>query len=245
MGERIKNYVGIALIIALLGLLYGILVYMHIYSQVVQPSRTFLVSGEGRVVAVPDIAQISLGVSTEGGTDIAVLQQENTEGMNGIIEFLKEKGIAAQDIHTQHYSIDPRYDKDQIKVKGYAVRQTVSVKIRDFAKISDILGEVISRGANTVSQLSFTIDDPTELQRQAKEKAIKKAREEAIFLAETGGFSIGRLVSVQEGFFGPYPFSKSITTHGDLPFGAGEPGPIIEPGSQEIVSTINLVYEIR
>jgi len=234
MNERIKNYTGISLIILLLVASYGIFQYVASYSNSVVSARSFTVSGNGKAVGIPNVAQFSFGVITEGGKDIASLQAENSKKGNDIIGFIKSKGIEGKDIQTQSYNIEPRYQK--LEIIGYTVSQTVSVKIRDFSKIGDILLGIAEIGANSVSQLSFKIDDPTSLQNEAREKAIANAKEDAWAMAKAGKFRLGRLISISQGNSFPQP----------LLYGAAEKSaPTIEPGSQEINVAVSLTYEIK
>lgn len=246
MNNQLRNILGLALIITLLTIAYASVSYVRSFALSTQPA-SFTVSGEGKVVAIPDVAQFSFSVLTEGGLDIGTLQQENTDTMNAAIDFLKEQGIEKADIKTQTYSIQPRYQFCRIEngicppsqIVGYSVNQSVVVKARDFDKIGRILSGVVEQGANAVSQLSFTIDDPTELQNEAREKAIQQAQQKAQAMAKAGGFRIGRLILVQEGrVFVPAPFTEAA-------FGRGGGGPSIEPGSQEVTVSVTLQYEIR
>ena len=125
------------------------------------------------------------------------------------------------------------------------MRQTVSVKVRDFGKAGEILSGVAANGANSVSSLSFTIDDPTEVQANARTKAIVKAKAKARDIAKAGGFSVGRLLSLEEGGYAPpIPYYRKV-------YGMGGEGdavqiaPPIEPGSQDVTVTVTLRYEIR
>lgn len=229
--------------------------YVSAYSRSVVPERSFTVSGEGKVVAVPDIAQISVGVLTEGGKNLTDLQKQNTEKMNLIVSYLKEEGIDQEDIKTEYYNISPRYSSAPCslilqtypeiiqpcpslsEIIGYSISQTVSVKVRNLSKAGDILAGAVERGANNVYGPNFTIDDPVVLQNKAREEAIKQAREKAKSIAKAGGFRIGKLVSIQEGFFGP-PIIYGLEAKGGA-------GPSIEPGSQEIVVNVTLTYEIK
>jgi len=244
MDDRIKNIIGITVIVALVALIFGVLQY----TKSAQPSRTFSVTGQSKVVVVPDIAQFSFGVVSEGGNDIAALQEENTQKANAIIEFLKAQGIEDKDIQTQNYSIEPRYQYASCpfggicpppEVIGYTIRNQVTVKIRDFSKISSLLAGTVERGANSVSQIYFTVDNIEELQQQAKTEAIGKAREEAEAVAKAGGFRLGKLVSLQEG-----GFAIPVPIYG-VAEGRGGAGPIVEPGSQEVQGSVTLTYEIR
>lgn len=255
MDKKIKNYLGITIIVVLAVVALSGAVYVYFYSKASQPTsyRSFSVSGDGKVVLVPDLAQFSFSVITEGSMDVANLQKINTEKMNKVIEFVKSKQIDAKDIKTQSYSLYPRYqyyDCNKVtgvcppaEIVGYTVSQSVSVKIRDFAKIGDLLSGVVTGGANSVSELSFTVDDLEAAQNEARAEAIDKAKDKAKAIAKAGGFRLGKLISIEEGG-GAYP------TYMELAYGMGggaeaAPAPKIEPGSQEVSVSVTLMYEIK
>lgn len=254
--DQIKNYLYITIILALLLGAFASIKYVSAYSRSSQPSsfRSFNVSGDGKEVVVPDVAQFSFSVITEGGKDIAKLQKENTDKTNKAIEFLKNKNIDKKDITTENYGVDPRYQYfncaggrpcPPAEIIGYTVNQTVSVKIRNFDIIGDTLTGVVKNGANNVSQLQFTIDDPTEVQNQARAKAIAKAQAKAHSIAKAADFSLGRLLSIDEGSQ-PSPVPLSMGGYGIG--GAMEksaPAPSIEPGAREINVYVTLTYEIE
>jgi hypothetical protein len=258
MDSKIKSYLGIALIIAVFVFALGYLSYVNSYSKSIQPSsfRSFSVTGEGKVVAIPDVAQFTFSVITQGGKNIAALQKDNTEKINKAIAFLKAQNIEAKDIKTTNYNLEPRYQYYKCNnlessvepcppadIVGYTITQTVSVKIRDFNKIGDVLAGVIDNGANSVSELSFTIDDRTAVENQARAEAIQKARAEAEVVARAGGFSVGRLLSVEEGYT-PY-YAYGLGGGDSLKVSSSVAAPTIEPGSQEITIDVILRYEIR
>lgn len=257
-----------ALIIAVLCIAGAALWYVQAYSRNTEPTsfRNFFVSGDGKSLAIPDIAKFTASVITEGGKDVASSQQKNTDKVNGVIAFVKESGIEAKDIATQNYSVNPRYqyfDCSQPivtpqassapqpcpppEIVGYTIEQTIAVKIREnkFGKIGDLLSGVVTKGANSVSQLSFEVDDPTVIQDEARAKAIEKAKNKAEGMARAGGFSLGRLLSIEEGsspqpYYGGQYFSAPAATAA-----MKAAPPTIEPGSQEVTATVTLKYEIK
>ena len=81
------------MIVAMVILAVSTLVFANIYSKSIEPDsyRSFSVSGEGKIVAIPDVAQFSFSVITEGGKDIASLQQENTQKANRAIAFAEKQ----------------------------------------------------------------------------------------------------------------------------------------------------------
>ncbi len=263
MKETTKNYLGVAIIISILIVAFSSWSFVRSYSRSIEPSsfRSFVVSGEGEVVAVPDVAEFTFSVITQGGTDIASLQKTNTDKTNTAIDFVKSEGVDAKDIKTQSYNLEPRYqyyDCSSVyledgrprpcpppEIVGYTVTQTVLVKVRDFSKAGGILGGVVDAGANSVSQLNFTIDDDEKVLAEAREEAIEKAKEKAEAIAEAAGFSVGRLLSISES--GVYP--RAVYYAKDMVYGMGggeaAAAPSIEPGSQEVTVNVTLTYEIR
>jgi len=253
MNEKLKNYLAGTIILALLVFAFASLYFVLSYAKNAQPAsfRSFTVTGEGSITAIPDIVQFSLGVITQGDTNLAATQQSNTEKANAAIAFLKEQGVEQKDITTKNYSVEPRYQYYNCSrgdtlcpppdIVGYTVSQTVQVKVRDFNIIGELLSGVIEKGANTVSQLSFTIDDSTQIQNEARGKAVDQAKDKAQALAKAGGFRVGRLLSIQEGtILSPrYDFAALEVQR------AGVPAPSIEPGSQDVKISVTLTYEIK
>ncbi|MFA6601573.1 MAG: SIMPL domain-containing protein [Candidatus Paceibacterota bacterium] len=235
MNQNIKNVLGAALVVGILVLGYSAFSYVNYYGKSIQPSsfRSFSAVGEGKIIAIPDVAVFTFSVLTEGDKDVAGLQTKNTDKVNKAIEFVKSSGVNAKDIKTQGYNLSPRYQYSKCnevlpmnlpsgtepsagfayagvskicppaEIVGYTITQTIQVKARDFTKVGDILSGVVSRGVNNVSQLSFQIDDPSAVQEQAREQAIQKAKARAEKVADAAGFKLGRLLSVDEGY-APY-----------------------------------------
>ncbi|MBI3632173.1 MAG: SIMPL domain-containing protein [Candidatus Vogelbacteria bacterium] len=258
MSERIKKYLGLAGIVILLAGAYSIVSFANSFSASIQPSsfRSFAVNAEGKATSIPDVAKFSYSVVTEGDTNIKALTDKNTTKSNGIIAFLKKSGIDEEDIKTTNYSLEPRtkyyscgYRADGVKpcppseIVGYTVRQSGEVKVRDFTKIGEILAGVTTNGANDVSDLQFTTDDPTKIEDLARANAIEKAIAKAELIAKTGNFKVGRLLSIEESNYNPTPYYESFVPK---MMSAGVVAtPTIEAGSQETKINITLRYEIK
>lgn len=254
MDTKIKNYLAISIILSLFVLASISFWYVSSFSESILPQRSFSVSGEGKVVTIPDVAEFSFTIVTEGGKNLANLQKENSEKANQIISFLKENDTDPKDIKTQYYNISPRYQYSSCpgaetvtvcpppEIVGYTITQGISVKIRRIDKAGDILSGVVERGTNTVSGPNFVVDDPTNFQNQAREQAINKAKEKAKTIAKAGDFKLGKLISITEGLSYPPIFFAESADFAKI--GAMET-PTIEPGSQEIKITATLTYEIK
>lgn len=219
-----------------------------------KPENTMSVSAEGKVKAVPDLATVNLGVITQGPTAPQV-QEDNTKKINKIIDYVKKQGISKDDISTSQFNIYPQYDYTggRNNIIGYQLNQTITVKIKGVDKSTETLGKIlqgsISEGANEIYGVSLSFDDPDELRQQAREKAIIKSKEKAKELAEVAGLKLGKVVSVSEtvGAYPPIPIYADYGGRG----GAGGVGlesaaaPNVEPGSQDVIENMTVVFEIK
>jgi len=227
-----------------------------------QNTYQITVSGEGKVYVKPDIATVSLGVTTEAAT-VADVTKNNTEKMNAVIEAIKALKIDEKDIQTTNYNLSPVYESYSIPgpipmmypsagdsvirsgstVTGYRLEQNIQVKIRDFTKVGDVLSQGMARGANLVGDLQFTIDNPEQFKEDARAKAIARAKTNAQNLAKESGVRLGKIINVYENYVYPMYNSRAVGMGGAED--AAIPAPSIEPGQQEINITINLTYQVK
>jgi hypothetical protein len=253
--EKIKNIAYVLIIVAVLVVAYSAYSYSQTYADSMM-LRSFSVTGEAKVNAVPDIATVDLGVVTEGGTDVAKLQEQNTAKMNKIIDYLKSQKIETKDIKTTGYNLEPRYQYSSCSgnmvcpppaIVGYTVRQNATIKIRDFKVIGKVLQGVVSAGANSVSQLRFTFDDMDSLLGAVKGEAVKKAQLKAKALAGTAGFRLGELLSIEDNGNSYQPVAYGMGGGADIAMmkSASAPAPTIEPGSQDLTASVVLRYGIK
>lgn len=222
-------------------------------------TNTITVSGEGEVFAVPDLATFSVTV-TEEAKEVKDAQKVATEKINDIIDYLKSAGIEDKDIKTVSYNVYPKYEwKQEVcsdrycppgnqEMIGFEVSQSVEVKVRDTEKAGDILSGVGNLGVNTVSGLSFTIDDEDALNAQARAESIADAEAKAQELASQLGVSLVRIVGFSENG-GGYPYYKRDAMTMDAAYGMGGAEMAVAPslpvGENKIVSNISITYEIR
>lgn len=250
-----RDYFKITIIGALIVFALSTVAFVYAYSRTMQPASAFSVTGEGKAVMVPDIAKFTFTVLTQGGNDPVKLQKNNTAKTDAIIKYLGEQGVAKKDIRTEGYYLNPQYNYGICrtstcpppKITGYEVRNTLSVKTKDFDKAGVLIAGVTERGANEVSGVELTVDDRTALENEARTEAMQKATTKARSLAKAGGFRLGRLLSIDE-----YPSGGPIPIYGygmggssDTAMKERAPSVTIQPGSQDYLVTITLRYEIR
>jgi uncharacterized protein YggE len=205
--------------------------------------RNITITGEGKVTAIPDIANVSLGLSTEKKT-VAEAQTENSTVFNNLINKLTALGIAKEDIRTANYYINPAYDYPDNKqvLRGYVVSQNADIKIRQTDKVAAVLQLAGELNLNQIGGLTFTIDDPEVYNQQAREKALAQAKDKAEALAKVMGVKLGKIINFSENEnYVPPVYTMYDKAAG---IGGGGPAPAIEAGSQDISIMATITYEL-
>ncbi len=197
---------------------------------------TISIAGRGEVQAAPDMAMINSGVTSQGATAREALDA-NTAAMTELLDELKAAGIAARDIQTTGFSVNPNYVYSDArdsngysqppKINGYQVSNTVTVIVRDLKELGTILDRSVTVGANTVNGVTFSVADPSGLLNEARKKAFADARAKAELYAETAGTTLGDLESIRESqsFDAPQPYAmyaRAEAASAPVPVEAGE-----------------------
>lgn len=174
--------------------------------------RLLTVSGQGTVNGAPDLAIITLGVVSEAKAAGDALRQ-NSESMTRIVSALKGSGMEARDLQTSGFSVDPVYSQPPAnytseepfvpEIVGYRVSNNVTLRIRDLTKVGELLDQVVTLGANSISGPVFTVDDPTKLQDEARREAIADAVRKGELYAEGAGIALGPIFRIEEGYTQP------------------------------------------
>jgi len=245
----------IVLIVLCLGILSWAYYHWRLAQNIINKDRTISFSAEGKVVAKPDVALLTASVITQDA-DANKVQSDNNAKMTAVVDFLKTNGIKEEDIQTSAYSLNPQYDynwchkssKDYTpcppKIISYTLTQTISIKIRDFTKINTVVGGLTNAGANEISNITFTIDDPENYKNEARIQALNKIKERAQLLSKATNIKIGRILSVTESGYTPRSYETNFRAAlGNAPT-ASVPAPI-ETGTQDITVTLTVSYEIK
>lgn len=208
-------------------------------------TNTVSFSGQGKVLAKPDVAVINLSIVTQAPTSKAA-QSDNSKKSNAVTDFLKKQNIDEKDIKTIGYNISPQYDWNNgiNNLRGYQVSETLQVKVRDLDKTDDVLAGVVSAGANLVNDVQLSVDKPEQLKEQARQEAIKDAQQKAEVLQKQLGIDLGHIVNFMEDGNGipPIYYAKNMMAEAT---GMGGGGPAIAAGENEINVNVTITYQIK
>jgi uncharacterized protein YggE len=216
-----------------------------------QPEKTLPISAEGKVTATPDLATINVGVLSQGATAREV-QDASAKQINAITEFAKKQGIDEKDIQTAQNGLYPNQDYRDGKatITGYQANYTSTLKVRGVDRIKNDMGAIISgvtdNGANQINGVYFSIDKPDELQQQAQQLAIENAKKKAKALADSSGLKLGKIISINDNGGGggyPVPYASDAVGRGGAE--KSSVAPSVEPGSQDVIANMSVVFELK
>lgn len=206
--------------------------------------RMLVVSGEGKVMAKPDQAQLSAGVVTQAKTAAAALAANNA-AMNKVFATLKSLGIPDNKIQTSNFSVNPQYppysssNPQPHNIIGYQVSNQVTVIVDDLGKLGSALDALVKSGVNELNGVSFGFAKPDALEDRARRAAIAQAIFKAKGMAQAAGVTLGPILSIQEGGSEtPRPLPMAMKAM------AAE-AVAIAPGENTISVSVSITYAIQ
>jgi uncharacterized protein YggE len=208
------------------------------------PEHTISVQGVGSIFVKPDLAEVNLGVDVTRSA-LSDARNDAAKAMNAIMDALHALGIADADIETSYFNVNPVYDYSGVqRVTGYQVTNILLVKVHNLDQLGAVVDNSVAAGATTVNSITFKLSDPTSAQNQARDAAVKDARQRADTLAASAGVSITGVSSINETSYSmPWPIYAG-DTYGRAVTPAPEvPTPIIA-GNTEITINVSVVYTI-
>lgn len=208
--------------------------------QTLQP--TVSVTGEATISVPPDIAQIDSGVTTEAKT-AREASEANNKAMAGVLQALKNAGLAEKDIQTSRLSLSPqsapgRNANAPFQITGYRASNRVTVTIRDIAKVADTIDVLVGAGANEISGISFAVSKASKLLDDARSEAVADARRKAEIYAKAANISLGAPISISEETTpGPVPYRKMAA-------GIAASAPVAQ-GEETLRVSVSVSYELK
>jgi uncharacterized protein YggE len=196
------------------------------------------VTGVGRVVGAPDVVLLQLGVDVERPT-VAEAREAAASAMQTVIDSMKRNGVADENIQTTQLTVTSALDQNR-NVRGYRVSNVTTAKITKIDTASKVIDDATVAGGNSavVRNIRFSIDDPTELQAEARKLAVEEARKRAEELAEHAGVSLGKPASITEEYQNVVPQSAGIVAAPRT----GDASTPIQAGELEVVVSVNVLY---
>jgi len=207
-------------------------------------ATTLTLSSHGEARTNPDQASISLGVTTEAATAAEAMAQNRTR-MNAVVAAIRAQGVAERDIQTSNLNLNPQQvyrENEAPRITGYQVSNTVTVLVRDLARLGPVVDAVVRSGANQVNGISFGLANVDAQSEEARRTAVRNIQRKAEQYASAMGMRVARLVSLSEsgGYTPPRPVPMARMAMMEV---AANQTPV-QPGEVEVRVDVTAVYEL-
>lgn len=206
------------------------------------PAATITVTGEGTVTTTPDLATVSLGVTTQGDTAAAAMEA-NSAALRAVLERVKAAGVEDRDIQTSTLNLNPNWSNSDGSsmpvIQGYVATNVLQIRVRMLPKLGAVLDAAITDGANTLNGVSFGLAEPEPALDEARKAAVAAARARAELLTGAAGVGLGRIVSISEGggYMPPMPMYRMEAAMAEAPVP-------VQGGEVGVMANVTITWEI-
>ncbi len=156
--------------------------------------NTVFVGADGKFETAPDTALIQFNINAQADTAKAAYDQA-AKSAEATRQVLRANGIDPKTAEIGFFSVNPVYDwkNPKHKVIAYSVTTSVTLKLKDFAKIGAITQQLADADVSESQSLSYTLDNIDEAKTKAVADAYRRARASADALATAANRALGEL----------------------------------------------------
>lgn len=210
------------------------------------PAKFVRVIGTSEVKVVPDRAVIEVGVEKQAPR-ASVAKHAEDAAARQILAALRANGIDEKDIQTTYLWLQQRssYVKKE-RVFYFVAAQTMTVTVRDLTKLDALLETLVQAGGNRIDSIGYETSNLRKYRDQARDLAVKAAREKAEALAQALGQDIGKAQSIEEVPESSYQFSGLLANaSAEDSSRAKVAGPSLAAGQKTISASVTVQFELN
>jgi uncharacterized protein YggE len=204
-------------------------------------TRQVTVVGSGEVQGTPDTLNANVSIEFTA-PDVTSAMNQTSERQQAVVNALVGSGIDRADISTTNVSLQPQFGGgDTPAIIGYRASNSISVKIRKLDTASQALALIVGTGgdATRLNSVEYSIDDDSQLVKDARTRAFDDAKDRADQYAQLSGLTLGKVISISESA-GTTPVPPQPTP---MPKAAMEAVPL-EPGQQSVSFSVTVIWEL-
>lgn len=153
--------------------------------------------GESRVIPDRALVQVSVESRNESAASAAA---DNRTIQEKVIAAVKALGIAAPQIRTVGYAVNPEYAQSERgkspRITGYRASNTVQVEVRNVELVGKVIDASLGAGATNIASVGLYASNTDAARREAVQNAVTKARGEAESAASAAGGALGALIEL-------------------------------------------------
>lgn len=206
-------------------------------------NRTISVTGFGSVETPPDRATLSLSIDAREST-VAAAQAKAAEVTARVLELADEMDIPENRVDTMAATVRPDYrwnrDTNEQELIGFVAQRQMRLEIHDLDKVGLAIERAVEVGVNQVSPPRLTSSKSRDAYRDALEKAVDDARQNAERLADSVGLALGDAIQVNVGS----PIRPPVPVGRAEALAISDAAPqTYTAGDLTVIANVNVVFE--
>jgi uncharacterized protein YggE len=148
--------------------------------------------------------------------------------------------VAPADIRTSQLTVHPTTAPESGRITGYEVSNQVTATLHDIAAAGALIDQAAAAAGDAirVQSIQFSVADESAARAEARADAVRRALAQARQLADAAGVGLGPVRSIVElaGEQPPVPYmADAARAQAAVP---------IQPGTQELAVTVEVVHDI-
>ncbi len=166
--------------------------------------RTISTSGTAIVYVTPDQVVVTFGIETFDA-DMDKATSANNSAAAKLVAAIKGLGVEEKYVQTDRLEVQIAYhfaEEQRNKIAGYYARRSYSVKLKDVKLFNKLIETGLKNGANQLHGVDFQTTEIRKYRDQARQMAIKAAKEKAVALANELDCKVGKPLTITEGSAG-------------------------------------------
>jgi uncharacterized protein len=205
--------------------------------------REVTVLGSGEVEGAPDTLNVNASIEFIA-PEVTGAMNQTSDRQQAVINALVDAGVDRKDISTSEVSLQPQFSggpESPQTIVGYRASNSIDIKIRQLDAASQALALIVSSGGNAtrINSVNYSLEDDSQLVRDARSRAFEDAKERAEQYAQLSGLDLGKVISISEAPGSPPPPTPLPSTRG-----AEMAAVPLEPGQQTVGFTVTVVWEL-
>ena len=214
----------------------------YVTAQSLPPEHTITVAGSASLDVVPDEACIELTLTTRDASMPAAHAALASATAELSKELQSQSGLV---VERGAVTYTPEYDVDggRSRLARYAASSQVNVRVRDFARIPDVIGRAALHALDRVSVVYYSTTVASK-KAEVRAHALEAAHDKARAMTSALGVSLGDVVTVVEGDAraNGSTGSSSYLERASVDRASDVPAP---PGAVPLSVSVNVVYRLR
>ncbi len=166
--------------------------------RLIVPAAAVTVIGSGTVEFEPQKATVIVTYANSGTSPVQTIEtgEQKTQTLINTAKNI----VGEAEVQKSFYQVVPTQPSrvEGTIVTGYQVANAFSIEFNQVDKTDELVKTLYELGATTVSNVTFSVDDESKVEQEARKKAVENAKKQAQELARASGKRLGRIVTITD-----------------------------------------------